>query len=346
MVFVFGLPLVPLWGVWADKYSRKAIIIRSAVVEALVLGLVSISKEPWHLAATMLVVGFQLGNSGVMLAALRDVTPGRRLGTVIGLFGASHPIGFAIGPAVGGLMVDVLHTSMSAVYALSALLSLASALLLAAALREVRPQTPPRGRVLQLAFGAVRGVVTEPITRRLFLLLGIALLARQMITPFLPLLVEHAHGSQAGLASAVALVVGTAALVGGLASPLTGAFGDRLGFRRVLALSMGTGGIITAAMPFAPEVPVLAAANVAFAMLMAGGTAMVFSLLAVEVPVDRRSATLNLAYLPFYVAGIIGPAIGALVAGSSVAAVFIVAGAILAIGALWVRAAPTPVRDR
>ncbi len=35
---------------------------------------------------------------------------------------------------------------------------------------------------------------------------------------------------------------------------------------------------------------------------------MVFSLLATEVPPERRSATLNLVFLPLYVAGIVGPA--------------------------------------
>jgi MFS family permease len=33
LFFVAGLPLIPLWGVWADKYSRKAVVIRSALVE-------------------------------------------------------------------------------------------------------------------------------------------------------------------------------------------------------------------------------------------------------------------------------------------------------------------------
>jgi MFS transporter, DHA1 family, multidrug resistance protein len=32
LVFVVGMPLVPLWGAWADKYSRKLVIVRSAVV--------------------------------------------------------------------------------------------------------------------------------------------------------------------------------------------------------------------------------------------------------------------------------------------------------------------------
>jgi MFS family permease len=44
---------------------------------------------------------------------------------------------------------------------------------------------------------------------------------------------------------------------------------------------------------------------------------MVFSLLATEVPPERRSATLNLVYLPLYVAGIVGPAVGSAVAAAT-----------------------------
>jgi MFS family permease len=43
--------------------------------------------------------------------------------------------------------------------------------------------------------------------------------------------------------------------------------------------------------------------------------AMVFSLLATEVPAERRSQTLNLVYLPLYAAGIVGPAVGGTIAG-------------------------------
>ena len=97
LVFVVGLPLVPLWGVWADKYSRKAVIVRSALVEAVVFAAVARSREPWQLALSMLLIGFQLGNTGVMLAGIRDVVPGRQLGTTIAIFGASGPIGLALG---------------------------------------------------------------------------------------------------------------------------------------------------------------------------------------------------------------------------------------------------------
>ena len=51
-------------------------------------------------------------------------------------------------------------------------------------------------------------------------------------------------------------------------------------------------------------------------------TAMVFGLLATEVPAERRSATLNLVYLPLYAAGIIGPALGAIVVNAGLWAPF------------------------
>ncbi len=335
LIFVLGLPLVPLWGVWADKYSRKAVIVRSALVEALVFALVALSRQPWQLAGSLLLVGFQLGNTGVMLSALRDVTPKRRLGTAIALFGASPPIGFAVGPALGGIMIDQLHTSISAVYALSAVLSLGTALMLALGWREVRPKVAPTGRVLALAYGAMRGVLTDKTTRRLFTIFGISLLARQMASPFLPLLVQDLNASDIGLASAVALGVGTAALIGGLISPLAGTLGDRIGFRPVLAAALVGGAVTLLFMPFEPSVPWLAVNNVAYAALNASITAMIFGMLASEVPPERSSATLNLVYLPLYLAGIVGPAIGAVVVAAGVPAPFELAGLLLGLGAVF-----------
>jgi hypothetical protein len=63
---------------------------------------------------------------------------------------------------------------------------------------------------------------------------------------------------------------------------------------------------------------------------------MVFGLLAVEVSPDRRSATLNLVYLPLYVAGIVGPSIGSVLVAAGLGAVFGGAAVLLAAGAVAV----------
>ena len=197
LVFVVGLPLVPLWGVWADKYSRKAVIIRSALVEAVVFAGVALSREPWQLALSMLLIGFQLGNTGVMLAGIRDVTPLRRLGVTIAIFGSSGPIGFAFGPALAGILVDGLGWSLPGVFWLSAGLSVGTALLVALT-REIRPEVIPTGSVIALAFGAMRSVLTDKTVRRIFLIFGVSYLATQMSRPYIPVLVEELTGSGAG----------------------------------------------------------------------------------------------------------------------------------------------------
>jgi MFS family permease len=334
LVFVLGLPLVPLWGVWADKYSRKAVIIRSALVEMVVFGLAALAREPWQLAVAVLLIGFQLGNTGVMLAGIRDVTPRRRLGTTIGLFGAAGAIGFAVGPALAGLLIDGAGWSISAVFAVSAVLSLGTALLVGLGTREVRPEVVPVGPVLRLAFGAVRGVLGDPVVRRLFAVYGVVFLANQMSRPYTPVLVEDLVGTGPGLASGIALVMGVASLVGAVTAPGAGWLGDRVGFRPVLVTALVGGGVASLLMPAMPALGALAGAAVLLGAAVAIVGAMVFSLLATEVPSERRSATLNLVYLPLYVAGIVGPAMGGAVAAAAGAGgPFVAGGLVFLLGA-------------
>jgi DHA1 family multidrug resistance protein-like MFS transporter len=345
LIFVFGILLVPFWGVWADKYSRRAVIVRSAVVEAVVFGAVAIAREPWQLAAALLLTGLQLGNTGVMLAALRDVTPRHRIGTMSALFGATSPVGFAIGPVIAGLMIDGLGLTLSDVFLVSAALSAAIVAMLLLGTREVRPEVVPTGSVLGLARGAIVGVVRDPSIRRLFIVFGVAILANQMSRPFLPILVQDIFGSGVGLASAIALVTGTAALAGAVVSPISGPIGDRIGFRPMLAISLVCSGIAVALMPLAPGVAILALLAAVYAAFQAAVQAMMFGLIATEAAPERRSATLNLVLLPLYVAGIIGPSLGALVVGvSGIGAVFPAAGAVCILGGLGIAIALRRVR--
>ena len=339
LLFVLGMPLVPLWGVWADKYSRKAVIVRSALVEAVVFLGMALATEPWHVAVSILLIGFQLGNTGVMLGGIRDAAPKARIGTVIAIFGASGPIGFAVGPTLAGILIDGLGWSLSGVFAVSAALSVGTALLVAFGSREVRPEVVPEGRVLTLAFGAVRGVLSDRAVRGIFLIFGTAFLANQMSRPYVPVVVETVVGRGPGLASAIALVAGTAALAGALLAPFAGALGDRVGFRPVLVAALAGAAVTLPLMPVVAAtvgVPGLALVAVAFAACTAAVSAMVFGLLATEVSAERRSQTLNLVYLPLYAAGIVGPAVGSQVIRLGLEAPFVVGGVVFAIGAIGV----------
>jgi MFS family permease len=276
----------------------------------------------------------------VMLAGIRDVSPKARIGTIIAVFGASGPIGFAVGPILAGLLIDQARWSISEVFWLSAVLSLATAALVGFGSREVRPEVVPQGRVLNLAFGAMRGVISDRAVRRIFLVFGTAFLANQMSRPYLPVLVESIHEPGPGLTSAIGLVAGTAALLGALLAPLAGALGDRIGFRPVLVGALIGGGVALGLMPtLAPTggVPGVAVLAVVVAAAASTTSSMVFGLLATEVPPERRSQVLNLVYLPLYAAAIIGPLIGGSVSSvAGLASPFVVGGTVFLVGAVAV----------
>jgi MFS family permease len=353
LLFVLGMPLVPLWGVWADKYSRKAVIARSAIVEAVVFSGMALAREPWHVAVSVLLIGFQLGNTGVMLAGIRDVAPKARLGTIITIFGASGPVGFALGPSLAGILIDGLGWSIGGVFAVSAALSVGTAGLVLFGAPDVQPEFVPEGRVLTLAFGAVKGVLADRAVRGIFVIFGLAFLASQMSRPYVPVVVETVVHRGPGLASAIALVVGTAALAGALLAPIAGAIGDRVGFRPVLIGAMACGAAALALMPLAPHIAgigVLALVAVVIAAASATVNAMIFGLLSTEVAPERRSQVLNLVYLPLYAAGIVGPLIGSVVVRAGLPAPFFVGSAFLVVGAIavvrhHVRSNPAAERD-
>jgi MFS transporter, DHA1 family, multidrug resistance protein len=331
LFFLTGLPIIPLWGVWADKYSRKAVIIRSALVEAVVFGVIAASMAPWQLVVGMLLVGFQLGNSGVMMAAIRDVTPRHRLGLALGIFAASSPLGFGAGPTIGAFMIDHLHATSASVFALAAALSVGVAILLAVGSQEVRPEKIPTGSTIRLAFGAVRGVISDPVVRWLFVVYGSVFVGRQMSAPYMSLLVHQVEHTSLEVAGSVGLVLGLATVVGAAFSPLGGWVSDRLGFRLVLTASIAGMAVAFALIPIGGTVAWLAVVYSLAIAFQAVVGAMVSGILATETPPERRSATLNLIYLPLYLGGIAGPAIGAGVVTRGLPAVFYAAGAILAV---------------
>jgi MFS family permease len=282
----------------------------------------------------LLLVGFQLGNSGVMMATIRDATPRPRLGLALGVFAASSPLGFGAGPTLGQFMIDDLHLASSSVFALAAVLSLAIALLLTVASWEVRPEVVPTGSTLKLAFGAVKGVLSNSIVRWLFVVYGVAFVGRQMSAQYLALLFHAVEHTSFAVAGSVGVVLGVATIVGAAISPLGGWVADRIGFRPILIGSIACCAVALAVLPPGTTVIWLA---VAYSLVIACQVvvgAVISGLLATETPAASRSATLNLIFLPLYFDGIAGPALGAVVVSAGLEAVFFVAAEIVAAAAV------------
>jgi len=342
--FLFGLPLVPFWGVWAERYGRILIIARSAFVEMVVFGVLWLAQNRWQAAFGLLLVGFQLGNTGVMLTALRSVTPHGRVGLAISLFGVAPSLGFALGPATGGWLVDHGVLNLHSLFALDAVMSLGAGIIVLALAREGTRPPAPAGSAARLAIGAVRTALTGRVTLIVFGVFGLAYFALQIANPFLPLLVLRLVGSSSGAAGQIGIVFGASALLGALLSPLAGAAGDRYGFRLLLAGACVLAATSLAELALAPNLVWLTVGAVALGAATATAISMVFAVLATSVPEERRATTLNLVLLPIYFSSVAGAIVGALLVREGLNTVLWTGAAISVVAALLTTRLPSAAR--
>jgi DHA1 family multidrug resistance protein-like MFS transporter len=342
--FLFGLPLVPFWGVWSERYGRIPIIARSAFVEMVVFVVLWLAQNRWEAALGVLLVGFQLGNTGVMLTALRAVTPQGRVGFVISLFGVTPTLGFALGPLAGGWLVDRGVLNFHTLFAVDAVMSLAAGVMLLALAREGKRPLGPPGSATRLALDGLRQAFTGRLTLIVFGVFGLAYFAQAIANPFLPLLIIRLHGSTSGVAGQIGIVFGASALLGALLSPLAGAAGDRYGFRPLLAGACVLAAASLAELAVAPDLIWLTVGAVALGAATATAISMVFALLAMAIPEERRATTLNLVLLPLYLASIAGGIVGAVVVRNGLDTVLWTGAAISLIAALLTTRLPAASR--
>ncbi len=316
--WILALPLAPFWGVLADRYSRKLVIVRSAAIEALVFAGWALATSPVVALAFRSLNGFILGNTGVMLAVQASTTPKQRLALAIGIVGAGSPAGRALGPILGAALVHVID--VRGMLLVDAALSLLMAVLLTVVMRDPEHERPADLRVLSLLRGALDEIVSKPLVWRLFLATAIAQVGLWTVLPYVPIYIARLAPGNA--VTAVGVVLSSVGLGQAIASPLWGLAIQRLGHRAVLnATSVGAATALTV-VAFSHSLPLFALALVANGIFAAAILTASMAVMAATVSPERRGAVLGQILFPFYLGGVFGPPLGALAFGVGQVAVF------------------------
>lgn len=325
-LFVIGAPQVPIWLAIAELRSRRLVIVRSGLIALAALVAFAVADQAWQLVAATVALGFWLGNTGVMLATIREVAPASERARVISLFSAAAPMGFAAGPLLAAWLIGGLGLTLAAPIAVAALLNGVLIVANIVAIPDVRPTVQQRGSVLQVAKRGIVEVLTDPIARAGYLVLMLAIAGERMLRPALPLrIAEVSIGPDVagmaeplatpGVAGAVGLLIGLTALVGAVAAPAIAFYAfRRVGIARSAGAAFAAGAVAAAALAVAPTLPLLAAAVTVIAAVSALLQAAVFTWLAERVAPARRSAALSLSLFPLYAGNVAGLAAASIAA--------------------------------
>lgn len=305
--WILALPLAPFWGVLADRYSRKLVIVRSAVIEALVFGGWALSTSPWMALLFRSLNGFILGNTGVMLAVQASTTTKQRLALAVGIVGAGSPAGRAVGPILGALLVHVVDVRGMLLF--DAALSMVMAVLLMVVMRETDHERPADLRVLSLLRGAVDEIVSKPLVWRLFLATAITQVGLWTILPYVPVYIGRLAPDNT--VTAVGVVLSAVGIGQAVASPLWGIAMQRFGHVWVLNLTSVGACIALAAVGFSHTLETFAIALFVNGICAAAILTASMAVMAATVSPERRGAVLGQILFPFYIGGVLGPLIGA-----------------------------------
>jgi MFS transporter, DHA1 family, multidrug resistance protein len=318
-VNVIGLLFLPFWGVLADRFGRKPLIIRSFAATGAGLAVAAVARNVWVFTLGRGLNSLNLGNSGLMMTTLHESAPAARLGFAFGVVNGAGPLGAFIGPLIGGPLVD--RYGFSLVLGVDAVLLAGVVLGLTFGYRDAFVPSRERRPILRAAFEGLGIIWSSPRLRALFPALLVVFAGWLLTFTYLPLVVQRIHGDD-GLATAVGIALGASGLITLAASPAIGAIADRFGHWRVLYIAAVVDGILWLVpwliRDYWPFV-------IAFGVVSGVGSgvfSLSFNVLASSATDGARARVMTFAYLPVNVAFIVGPGLGAVIVSRDIFGIF------------------------
>jgi MFS transporter, DHA1 family, multidrug resistance protein len=321
-------PISPFWGVLADRFGPKLVILRCFFIGGVAYVAVALAQDVWQFLGIRLLQGLTFGTNAVIIAALAAIVPSRQMGMAIGMTQMVFPVGNSIGPLFGSGLIAWL--GLRGMFVFDAAMSVLSFVLVYLLYREPPRKPNTEQTMLQQVADVGRTVWRLAPLRLAFIVMAVYACGWTLTLPFLPLLIARVYDGP-DLAFAIGATMAVFGAVAGVAAPLVGRATDRFGPSRVVAFNMiglavMCGGLALATTPLQVGVVMLIGA-VPFG---ASNTAL-FAHLARHTPRQHMSAVMSLTPLARNGAMVLGPLIGAAVAGFGIWAIFATACAVYSV---------------
>jgi DHA1 family multidrug resistance protein-like MFS transporter len=226
----------PIWGMLADRYGRKLMVVRSTIGGSVLLLAMAYVQSAEQLVVLRAVQGAITGTFAASNALVAAIAPKDRSGYALGLLTVAIGAGVAVGPMIGGAVAD-LYGYSEAFFVTAAMLFLSGVLVILG----VKEDFAPEGEAEASQSGVLSIWITLLKTRGLGTAYGIRFLTqlgRMMIVPIMPLFVQVLMTGSEGVNTVTGLATGVYAGMLTVSSIYLGRLGDRVGHRRVVLYSV------------------------------------------------------------------------------------------------------------
>ncbi len=333
--FLVSALLSPFWGGLADRVGRKAMVIRSAAAVSLATALMGIVQNAVQLFGVRAFMGAFSGFSAAATALVATKVPQRRLGFSLGWMATGQLVGALVGPMLGGVVADRTHGYRAIFFGTSAF-AFAAALVCTLFVREGFRRTQRSG-VSRAFFAELGELVRNPQLAPMFVVVLLAQVAAMGIQPVVPLYVRSMVGNVPWLATAAGASFAVTGLADLIASPLLGKRSDRIGYRRVLLISLAGVAAFTLPQAFVHNVWGFIALRFGVGVFLGGILPTANAWIGTLFPGEQRGRVYGVVSSATFMGMFAGPLIGGFVASRlGFAAAFLLIGALPLANLAWV----------
>jgi len=316
----------PLWGRIGDRFGNKVLIQRSLSSFVLVMVLMAIASEAWHLFALRAVQGLVAGYGALAIAMAARSAPREKMATAIGWVQTSQRLAPAFGPVIGGLLSPVVGLRntffvAAAAYALAFVL-------FTALYRDPRDDRAGASSSIPVAFSSILAFEN-------FLLLMLVIFGLQMVDRSLaPVLLLHLTelGYEPTTATRlVGVLFSMLALSGAAGNQLASAALRRASAQVVITAACVGGGLALAFFAASATTWVLIATLSVVGIAVGIATTAAFTAAGAVIPPAAHGASFGFLTGASLVGSATGSAVSGLVAAQNMRVVF-VAGVVVLMG--------------
>lgn len=320
--FVSGL-LGPVWGVLADRKSRKLMALRASIGLTISYALCGIVQTPMQLFAARFFQGLCAGLYPALLALLAASIPARKTGLSMGLMQGGMTVGAVVGPFVGGVLADYFGMRES-FFVASVALGLIS-LLIGFCIKE-----KPRTIKVTSRNWFDWSVIRQPAIFKMLMACAVIHASLFSAQPILPLYIAQLQGSMDNIMMLSGTIFSVCAISIMIASPILGAAGQKFGFLKVLSCSLFFAGLLISAQVLGRTPFEFGVWRFIAGFAIAGLISLVNSIISTECPPDKKGEVFGFNFLTGHAGMALGPfAAGALSGWFGYQAVIVASGLIL-----------------
>ena len=238
-----------VWGILADRFGRKIMLLRASYAAALFYPLLSLAPNFWILVLIRFICSFFSGTVVPAQTLLVSTTPPEKHGFVLGAISTSIWSGNMAGYLAGGLIVE--YAGFKTAFFTCGVIYLISGVLVHVFVKENFDYSPEKKEKVKFSFK----YLSSPTILWLLVMFLIMGVARRIEQPFIAMQVELVHPQRAAFFTGI--ISAAAALGGVLSGVAVGWICDRCNPQKLITPILISSAAFTLAQAYSVNIEML-----------------------------------------------------------------------------------------